>query len=68
MQVENSSENLIKKEKAQWNRSWVGLLKAKVSKKPIIAPSLFAIPNNKVMYTVQIFQYMSKQMLETTYT
>jgi hypothetical protein len=29
---------------------------------------MYVIPNNKVMFMEQIFQYINKKMLETTYT
>jgi len=44
------------------------ITKGRVSTKPIIPQNLSAILHNKVMCMEQIFQYISKQMLETTYT
>jgi hypothetical protein len=68
MQVEYPPESLNQKEKASWSTSWVGLLKIDVSIKPIVPQNLFFIPNNRVMSMKQIFQDISKQMLETIYT
>jgi hypothetical protein len=56
------------KEKAQWSTSWAGLQKSKVSTKPIVSQSLSTNPIYKVMSMEQIFQDISRQMLETTYT
>jgi hypothetical protein len=56
------------KERAQWNTSWVGLPKTMVSIEPIAPQKLFVISNNKMMFMGKIFQNISKQMLETTYT
>jgi hypothetical protein len=36
MQAKDPLENLNRKEKAQWNTSWVGLVEIRVSIKPII--------------------------------
>jgi hypothetical protein len=59
---------MIPKEKAQWNINWVGLPKSKVSIEPIVSQSLSITPINKIMSMEQVFQDISKQMLETTYT
>jgi hypothetical protein len=67
MQAEDPPENLIQKEKTHWSTSWVGLLKSKVSRKPIVSQSLFTNPINRVMSMEQIFQDINKQMLEITY-
>ncbi len=42
--------------------------KLEVSIEPIVSQSLFPSPINKIMSMEQIFQGISKQMLETTYT
>ncbi len=39
-----------------------------MSTKPIVSQRLFVNPINRVMFMEQIFQDISKQMLETTYT
>ncbi len=68
MQTEDPPQNLISKEKAQWSTSWAGLPKSEVSIEPIVSQSLSTNPMNRVMFMEQIFQDISKQMLETTYT
>jgi hypothetical protein len=68
MQAEDPPQNLIPKEKTQWNTSWARLPKSKVSTKPIVSQSLFVNHINKVMSMEQIFQDINKQMLKTTYT
>jgi hypothetical protein len=68
MQVEDPSENLIQKEKTQWNISWARLLESEVSIEPIVSKNLSANPINRIISMEQIFQDISKQMLETTYT
>jgi hypothetical protein len=50
MQAEDPLKSLNQKEKTQWNISWVGLPKTKVSIEPIIPKKLSTIPNNKVMF------------------
>jgi hypothetical protein len=55
MQVEDPLEILIKKGKAQWSTSWVGLPIFEVSIKPILSKKLFINPINKVMFMEQIF-------------
>ncbi len=68
MQVKNPPKNLNQTEKTQWSTSWAGLPEVEVSTKPIVPQNLSAIFNNKIMYMEHIFQDISKQMLETTYT
>jgi hypothetical protein len=68
MQVKDPPQNLILKEKAAWSISCARLQKYEVSIELIVSQSLFANPNNRVMFMEQIFQDISKQMLETTYT
>jgi hypothetical protein len=60
MQVEDPPQNLIPKEKAQWNTSWVGLLRSEVSIEPIVSQSLSNNPVNKIMFMEQIFQDINK--------
>jgi hypothetical protein len=52
----------------QWSTSWVRLPKIEVSTKSIVPQNLSIIPNNRNMFMEQIFQDISKQMMETTYT
>jgi hypothetical protein len=68
MQAKNPRKNLTQKGKTQWNTSWVGLLEVEVSTKPIVSQILIVNPINRVMSIKQIFQDISKHMLETTYT
>jgi hypothetical protein len=60
MQIKDPPQNLIPKEKAQWNTSWARLQKSKVSTEPIVSQSLSINPINKVMFMEQIFQDISK--------
>jgi len=66
MQAKDSPKSLNRKEKTQWNTSWAGLPETKVSVEPIVPQNLSIIPNNRIMSMEQIFQYINKQMLETT--
>ncbi len=59
---------MIPKEKTQWSTSWVGLPESKVSIEPIVSQSLYDNLVNRVMSMEQIFQDISRHMLETTYT
>jgi hypothetical protein len=59
MQIEKPPQNMIPKEKTQWNTSWARLPKSKVSTKPIVSQSLFINPINIVMSMKQIFQDIS---------
>ncbi len=68
MQVKDPTKNLNQKEKAQWSTSWARLPEVEVSTKPIVPQNLSVIFNNKIMSMEHIFQDISKQMLETTYT
>ncbi len=68
MQVEDPPQNLIMKEKTQWNTRWARLPKSKVSIEPIVSQSLSVNPINRVMSMEQIFQDISRQILKTTYT
>jgi uncharacterized protein (DUF488 family) len=68
MQVEDPPQNLITKEKTQWNTRWARLPKSKVSIEPIVSQSLSINSINRVMSMEQIFQDINRQMLETTYT
>ncbi len=61
IQVEDPPQNLIPKEKAQWNTSWAGLPEFEVSIEPIVSQNLFANPINKVMSMEQIFQDISRK-------
>jgi hypothetical protein len=67
MQTKDPPQNLIPKEKTQWNTSWVRLPKSKVSTKPIMSQILSTTPINKFMFMEQIFQNINEQMLEMTY-
>jgi hypothetical protein len=60
MQVEDPPQNLIPKEKTQWSTSWVRLQKFEVSIEPVVSPSLYSNPINKVMFMEQIFQDINK--------
>jgi hypothetical protein len=53
-------QNLISKERAQWNTSWARLPKFEVSMEPIISQSLFVNLINIIMFMEQIFQDISK--------
>jgi hypothetical protein len=66
--IKRPQKTLTQKEKTQWSTSWARLPKSKVSIEPIVSKNLYANPINKVMSMEQIFQDISKQMLETTYT
>jgi hypothetical protein len=60
MQAKDPLQNLIPKEKTQWNTSWAKLLESKVSTKLIVSQSLSTSRINKIMYVEQIFQDISK--------